>query len=74
MKKLKTKLFLRSFCLTTVIIFCCFFMIFGTAKAYEGIREIGFGDYRGAFEFNDGKLKIFDFEINLYENFSEKEI
>ena len=72
MKKFKATLFLRSFAITTVIIFCFTFVILGTAKAYEGIREIGFGDYRGAFEFNDGKLKLFDFEISLYSS-SEKE-
>ena len=71
MKKFKATLFLRSFALTTVIIFCFTFALLGTAKAYEGIREIGFGDYRGAFEFNDGKLKLFDFEISLYSS-SEK--
>jgi len=74
MKKLKATLFLRSFCITTVIIFCFTFIIFGTAKAYKGIREIGFGDYRAAFEFKDGRLKILDFEINLFETFLEKEI
>lgn len=74
MKKLKVKIFLRSFCLTAVIIFCFSFLTFGTAKAYKGIREIGFGDYRAAFEFKEGRLKILDFEINLFETFLEKEI
>ena len=74
MKKLKATLFLRSFCITTVIIFCFSFLTFGTAKAYEGIRKTGFGDYRGAFEFKEGKIKILDFEINLFETFLEKEI
>ena len=72
MKKFKATLFLRSFAITTVIIFCFTFVIVGTAKAYEGIREIDFGDYREAFEIKDGRLKILDFEISLYSS-SEKE-
>lgn len=71
-KKTKIKLYLRSFGLTAVILFCCSFAIWGTAKAYEGIRQVGFGDYSGAFDFENGILRLFDFEINLYEAFSEK--
>lgn len=71
-KHKKIKLFLRTFYLSSVILFCCFFILLGSAKAYESIRQVGFGEYRKAIEYSDGVLKLFDLEINLY-SFSEKE-
>lgn len=65
-KNKKIKIYLRSFGLTAVIIFCLTFTIWGSANAYEGIRQVGFGDYSSAFEFKNGTLRLFDFEINLY--------
>ena len=45
----------------------CFFIgIYGSFKAYENIRRIGFGEYRSAIEYSDGNLKIFDLEINIF--------
>lgn len=61
----KAKIFLRSFYLSSTIMFCLVFFALGTAKAYENIRLIGFGEYRSAIEFEDGTLKIFDLEIDL---------
>ena len=63
MKK-KTKIVLRSFYLSSVIIFCAIFGFYGIAKAYENIRLIGFGEYRNTIEIEEDKIKIFDFEIN----------
>ncbi len=60
------KLFLRSFYLSFVILFCLCLGVLGMAKAYENIRLIGFGEYRNAVEFEEGTLKIFDLEIDLH--------
>lgn len=62
----KTKVFLRSFYISSVIIFCICFGFLGIAKAYENIRLIGFGEYRKAVEYEEGTLRIFDFEIDLH--------
>ncbi len=61
------KLFLRTFYLTAVIMFCLIFGFIGTAKAYEAIRFTGFGEYKSAIEIDKDKLRFFDFEIN-YKN------
>lgn len=59
-------LFLRSSYITATVILCLFIGIYGSFKAYENIRRIGFGEYRSAIEYSDGTLKIFDLclEIN----------
>ena len=59
------KLFLKSFFLSSVIVFCIIFGFYGAAKAYENIRLIGFGEYRRAVEYSNGVLKIFDLEIEF---------
>lgn len=68
----KFKLFLKSFYLSSLIIFCLIFGFLGVSKAYENIRMIGFGEYRSAIEIEDGKIKIFDFcfEIEKYHTAS----
>ena len=63
--KKQTKIFLKSAYLSSVIVFCFILGFSGICKAYENIRLIGFGEYRNAIEINDGKLKIFDFEVSL---------
>ncbi len=63
--KRKTKVFLRTFCISSVILSCFIFGFIGISKAYENIRLIGFGEYRTAIDYEDGKLMIFDFEINV---------
>ena len=62
MKK-QIKVFLRTFCISSVILSCLIFGFIGISKAYESIRLIGFGEYRTAIDYEDGRLKIFDFEI-----------
>ena len=64
MKK-SVRLFLRSWYLSSVILFGMIFGIYAAAKAYENIRFIGFGEYRPAIELENGVLRIFDFEISF---------
>ncbi len=59
------KLFLKSFKISSLFVFCALFGFLGAAKAYEGIREVAYGEYRSAIDYEDGKLKFFDFEINF---------
>lgn len=49
-----------------MILFCISFGIAGTAKAYEKIRLVGFGEYRKAVELDGNTLKILDFEIEIF--------
>jgi len=60
MKK-KVILFLRTVYLTSVIIFCLVLGFYGICKAYEGIRLVGFGEYRNAIEIEDEKISFLDF-------------
>lgn len=60
MKK-KVILFLRTVYLTSVIIFCLVLGFYGICKAYEGIRLVGFGEYRNAIEIEDEKITFLDF-------------
>ena len=48
-----------------MILSCLIFAISGITKAYENIRLIGFGEYRSAIEYENGKFKIFDFEFEI---------
>lgn len=64
--KRSVKLFFKSFFISSTLVFCLCFGILGTMKAYEQIRLIGFGEYRHAVEFEDGVLKFFDVEIEIY--------
>ena len=63
--KRNTKLFFRSFFISSVVVFCLLLGIFGITKAYEGIRLIGFGEYRSAVEIDNGEIKIFDFTLQF---------
>lgn len=63
--KKKYKIFLKSFYLSSLIIFCIIFGFLGISRAYENIRMIGFGEYRSAIEIKDGEIKIFDFCIEI---------
>ncbi|MBR7131944.1 MAG: hypothetical protein IKD04_00265 [Clostridia bacterium] len=64
--KKQTKTFLRSFYISSVVVFCLLFGLLAAAKAYESIRLIGFGEYRRAVEYRDGTLYLFD--ISFFEN------
>ncbi len=61
--KRKTRLFLKSFYLSSVVAFCLLLGIFGITKAYEGIRLIGYGEHRKAIAYSDGVLYFFDKEF-----------
>ena len=61
MKK-KVILFLRTVYLTSVIIFCLVLGFYGICKAYEGIRLVGFGEYRNAIEIDGEEINILDFK------------
>lgn len=61
----KGRVFLRSFFLSAVIVFCIIFGIWGAIAAYENTLSTGFGEYKKAVEYSDGVLRIFDFEITL---------
>lgn len=60
MKK-KVILFLRTVYLTSIIIFCLVLGFYGICKAYEGIRLVGFGEYRNAIEIEEEKITFLDF-------------
>ena len=57
------KEFLRKMTISAVVTSCILWGFIGVCRAYSGIREVGFGEYRNAIEFEDGKLKIFDFKF-----------
>lgn len=63
--KKSTKIFFRTVYITSVIIVCLFIGIYGVFKAYEGIRLVGFGEYRKAVEKENDKIIVFDYEIKL---------
>ena len=61
----RKSLFFRTFYISSVVVFCLFFGIYGTVKAYESIRLVAFGEYRKAIGIEKDSIKIFDFEINF---------
>ena len=63
--KRSTRIFFRSFYISAMVTFCLSFGIFGIMKAYEGIRLIGFGEYRSAIQIDKGGIKIFDFNLRF---------
>ena len=63
--KRSTRLFLRSFYISSVVVFCLTLGVIGIIKAYEGIRFVGFGEYRSAIEIGDGDIKVFDFTLRF---------
>jgi hypothetical protein len=67
MKNKAFKTFLRSFYLSSVVVFCLIFALYGISEAYKNIRRIGFGEYRNAIEIGDGKLEILDFEWEYHQ-------
>ena len=64
MKKMKA--FIKSFYLSAVIALRLFIGIYGTAKAYENMRLIGFGEYKKAVQLDGNVLRILDFEIEIF--------
>ena len=60
MKK-RTKTYFRTFFISSVIILCLVFGVYGIAVAYENTVQIAFGEYKKAIEFSDGTFRILDF-------------
>lgn len=44
---------------------CLLFGAAGIAKAYSAMRLTAFGEYRQVIDIKDGKLRIFDLEIEF---------
>ena len=59
----KSRVFLRSFILTFVIIFCLSLFIVGIAVAYNQMNITLNAEYEKAFYIDSGGLKILDFYI-----------
>jgi len=64
MKK-STRLFFKSWFLSSVIVLCLCIAFFGTTKAYEGIRLIGYGEKRRAIEITENGIRFFDGFIKI---------
>lgn len=60
------KAFFKSFYISAVIALCLFIGIYGTSKAYENMRLVGFGEYKKAVQLDGNILRILDFEIELF--------
>ena len=65
--KRNTKVYFRTFYLSSVLILCLIFGFMGVALAYENTVQTAFGEYKKAIEFSDGSIRIFDLVINLKE-------
>ncbi len=63
--KEKTKVFFRTFFIGTVVSMSIIFGGLSVAKAYENIRQIGFGEYKKAVEITEDSIRILDFTINF---------
>ena len=55
----------QSFYISSLVTFCIIFSLFAMGKAYENIRFIAFGENKIAVEYNNGILRVFDFEISI---------
>ena len=63
--KKQTRLFFKSFYISATLCLCLFIAVFGSFKAYENIRLIGFGEYKKAVEITPEKIRFFDFELTF---------
>ncbi len=59
----KNSVFLRTVYITTTILLCLIFGVYGVFSAYKNIRQIAFGEYRSPIEITREGIKILDFEI-----------
>ncbi len=57
--------FLRKTILSAVVSSCILFGFLTACKAYEGIRQTGFGEYRNAIEITENEIKIFDYYFSF---------
>ena len=64
---IKIKVFFKSFYISFVLALCLFIGIYGTAKAYENMRLMGFGEYKKAVQLDGSVLRILDFELELFK-------
>lgn len=65
------RVFFRAMYISAIAVFCLIFGFFGAAKAYENTVRIGFGEYKKAVNFENGKLRIFDLEIEILKSESK---
>lgn len=63
--KKEKKLLMRSFYISSVAVLCIFIAFFGTAQVYENTRRVGFGEYKKAVAYENGTLRILDFEFEI---------
>jgi len=63
--KEKIKVFLRTVFIGTTISLNIIFGGLAVAKAYENIRQIGFGEYKRAVEITEDSIRILDFTIDF---------
>lgn len=64
--KRNTKIFWRSFLISSLIVICLYIIIAGIGESYKQMRRIGFGEYKSAVEYTDGVLRILDFSFKLF--------
>ena len=63
MKRNGNDAFWRSLLVTSAVLLCIFGGLSSAGKAYENTLQVGYGIYRSAFQWEDGHLRLFDFEF-----------
>ncbi len=63
--KRNTKIYLRSFYLSLVIIFCLLLGWIGISTAYKNTLRLGWGQEKKAIEITDDYIRILDFTIEI---------
>ena len=63
--KRSTKIYFRTLYISLVIIMCLCLGWIGISAAWENTVRIAFGEEKRAVEFENGKLRILDFEIEI---------
>lgn len=57
--------FIRKAYISAVVSSCLLFGFSGVCVAYQNIRQVGFGEYRKAIEFENGTFRFFDYEKQI---------
>ena len=65
MKNKNKMIFIRTFFISIILLFCAGFFTWGVKTAYESTRKIGFGEYKKAAEIGDSYIRILDYVINF---------
>lgn len=60
---MRNKTFWRSVYLSAVLLLCLILGTAGVGRAYEKTKEIGFGEYKKAVEYDGETIRLLDFEI-----------